>query len=229
MRFAKDKGVNETKASLLTGYLAFGVLVGSIGFGIACDLPRFNRLKVCQVTLFLLSLSTSLVTMATKYEWICVYTFTFGGLDGGYEMLVPVITRDLVGPRQVARAIGVLYCLMAFPKTLGPPIAGWLFELSNDYSVSFYVTGAVTMLATSIMFLLNWVPPSDDRKEIVMQSLEYNDDPHNNDTCDGLGSNLKLKTSSELPAQAYGSTVWLPTYFVESSGEYIYLEKLTAV
>lgn len=177
-----------------------------------------------------MSLSTSLVTLATKYAWICVHTVAIGVLDGGYEMLVPVITRDLVGPRRVARAIGVLYCLMAFPKTLGPPIAGWLFDLSNDYNVSFYITGAVTMLATSIMFLLNWVPPSDDRKEIVMESLEYNDEPLDNDMCDGLGQNSKLRTFySELPAQPYGSTMWLPIYFVESSGEYIYMEKLTAV
>lgn len=221
--------MSKTNASLLTGYLAFGVLVGSITFGFACDLPRFNRLKVCQVTLFLMSLSSSLVTIATKYDWICVYAFAFGVLDGGYEMLVPVITRDLVGPRKVARAIGVLYCLMAFPKTLGPPIAGRLFDVSKDYSVSFYVTGAVTMLATSIMFLLNWIPPAEDRKEILMKPPECDDEPHNSDTCDGLGQNLSLKTASGLRAQIYGSSVWLPVFFAESSGEYIYLEKLTVV
>ena len=144
-------------------------------------------------------------------------------------MLVPVITRDLVGPRRVARAIGVLYCLMAFPKTLGPPIAGWIFDLSNDYNVSFYITGAVTMLSTSVMFLLNWVPSSDDRREIAMESLEQNHEPLNDDLCDGLEQNVKLRTFSELPAQSYGSMIWLPIYFVESSGEYIYMEKLTAV
>ena len=158
-----------------------------------------------------------------------MYTVAIGVLDGGYEMLVPVITRDLVGPRRVARAIGVLYCLMAFPKTLGPPIAGWLFDLSNDYNVSFYITGAVTVLAASIMFLLNWVPSSDDRKELVIESLEYNDDQLSNDMCDGVEQDLKLKTYSELPAQPNGSSIWLPIYFVESSGEYIYIEKLTAV
>ena len=210
--------------------MAFGVLVGSIAFGFACDLPRFNRLKVCQVTLFLMSLSSSLVSIATKYDWICVFAFVFGVLDGSYEMLVPVITRDLVGPRKVARAIGVLYCLMAFPKTLGPPIAGWLFEVSNDYNVSFYVTGAVTILATAIMFLLNWIPPAEtDRKEVVVQSDEYDDDPHNSDLCDGLERSISLKTASTLRAQPHGTTILIPTYFVESSGEYIYLEKLTVV
>lgn len=177
-----------------------------------------------------MSLSSSLVTIATKYDWICVYAFAFGLLDGSYEMLVPVITRDLVGPRKVARAIGVLYCLMAFPKTLGPPIAGWLFDLSNDYSVSFYVTGAVTMLATAIMFLLNWIPPAEDRREIKMQSPpEYHDDSHNSETCEGLAHDLSLKPAGDLRAQSNISTVWLPVYFVESSGEYIHLEKLTVV
>ena len=79
------------------------------------------------------------------------------------------------------------------------------------------------------MFLLNWVPSSDDRKEIVMESLEYNEEQLNKHMCDGLGQNLKLKTFSELPAQPYGSMMWLPIYFVESSGEYIYMEKLTAL
>lgn len=158
-----------------------------------------------------------------------MYAFAFGVLDGGYEMLVPVITRDLVGPRKVARAIGMLYCLMAFPKTLGPPIAGRLFDVSNDYSVSFYVTGAVTMFATAIMFLLNWIPPADDRKEIVMKPPQYDDDPNKSDTCDGLEQNLSLKTASGLRAQPYGSAIWLPIYFAERSGEYIYLEKLTVV
>lgn len=209
--------------------MAFGVLVGSVTFGFACDLPRFNRLKVCQLTLFLISLSSSLVTIATKYEWICVFAFAFGLLDGSYEMLVPVITRDLVGTRKVARAIGVLYCFMAFPKTLGPPIAGWLFDLSNDYSVSFYVTGAVTMFSTAIMFLLNWIPRTEDRKEIEVQLPECDDNPHDSEACDGLEQNLSLKTAGGSRAQPFGSTIWLPVYFAESSGEYIYLEKLTVV
>lgn len=178
-----------------------------------------------------MALSTSLVTLATKYDWICVYAFVFGVLDGSYEMLVPVITRDLVGSRKVARAIGVLYCLMAFPKTLGPPIAGWLFDVSKDYSVSFYVTGAVTMLATAIMFLLNWVPVPlvIDRvevEEIAIQTPEYEDGSHNRDVRDGLVQNL---TAGGLQAQPYGSRLCLPIFFVQSSGEYVYLEKLTVV
>jgi len=232
VRFAEDRGVNKTQASLLTGYLAIGVLVGSLVFGFVCDLPRFNRLKVCQLTLLSMAISCCIVTLATKYEWICVYAFAFGVLDGGYEMLVPVITRDLVGPRKVARAIGALYCIMAFPKTLGPPIAGSLFDASKDYSLSFYFTGAVTILSTAIMFFLNWVPlvkDCEEAVEIVMPSSDSDVTPLNKDDRDAQRQSLILVTADGLQAQSHGSKIWSPYYFVKNNGEYEYLEKVTAV
>lgn len=220
----------KSKASFLTGYLAIGCLVGSLVFGLACD--KLNRVKICQLTFLSIAISSCLVALTTKYDWICVYAFGFGFLDGGYEMLVPVITRDLVGPHKVARAIGLLYCVMAFPKTLGPPIAGSLFDRFNDYSASFYLTGAVTILSTAIMFLLNWVPLAkgiQEEEEIAMPSSKSDVIPLNRDDRDGLRQGLMVVTADGLQAQRYGSKIWSPYYFVESNGECVYLEKLTVV
>jgi len=153
-------------------------------------------------------------------------------LDGAYEMLVPVITRDLVGPRKVARAIGALYCIMAFPKTLGPPIAGSLFDASKDYSLSFYFTGAVTILSTAIVFFLNWVPlvkDCEEAVEIVMPSSDSDVTPLNKDDRDAQRQSLILVTADGLQAQSHGSKIWSPYYFVKNNGEYEYLEKVTAV
>ena len=231
VRFAEDRGVTKSKASLLTGYLAIGCLVGSLLFGLVCD--KFNRFKICQLTLLSIAISSSLVTMTTKYDWICVYAFAFGFLDGGYEMLVPVITRDLVGPRKVAQAIGLLYCVMAFPKTLGPPIAGSLFDTFNDYSASFYFTGAVTILSTAIMFLLNWVPLAkgiQEEEEVTMASSKSDVIALKRDDRDGLRQGLMVVTADGLQWQRYAaSKIWSPYYFVESDGKCVYLEKLTVV
>ena len=137
--------------------MSIGGVLGSLIFGTLCDYPRFNRLIVCPAAVLLIGISTSAVTMAKRYEWISVYAFAFGLFDGCYEMLLPVITRDLVGVQKVGHAVGALYCLMAFPKTLGPPMAGWLFDASKCYSISFYVTGGVAVVASVIMFTLNWI------------------------------------------------------------------------
>ena len=155
-----------------------------------------------------------------------MYAFTFGVFDGCYEMLVPVITRDIAGSQRVAHAIGLLYCMMAFPKTLGPPIAGWLFDLSNDYSVSFYVTSAVTIIATAVMFLLNWVPLHKDRMEMEeneMHSPKITEEPSHESVYNGLGINLTPEADDSVTRK------WLPIYWVESRGEYEYREKLTVL
>ena len=154
--------------------MSIGGVLGSLIFGALCDYPRFNRLIVCPGSVLFIGITTPAVTVATRYEWISVYAFAFGLFDGCYEMLLPVITRDLVGVHKVGHAIGALYCLMAFPKTLGPPMAGWIFDVSKQYSVSFYVTGGVAVLAAVIMFSLNWVKPVNlvEERERLLPSEE---------------------------------------------------------
>ena len=156
--------------------MSLGGVFGSLTFGVLCDYPQFNRLKVCPTAVLLIGAFSALVTMATKYEWISVYAFAFGLCDGCYEMLIPAITRDLVGVKMVGHAIGALYCLMAFPKTLGPPMAGWIFDVSKGYSVPFYVTGGVAVVAAVIMFALNCVKPAyhpEDETTNLLSSPEF--------------------------------------------------------
>ena len=156
--------------------MSIGGVLGSLVFGALCDYPQFNRLKVCSTSVLLIGVFSSVVTVATRYEWISVYAIAFGLCDGCYEMLIPAITRDLVGVQKIGHAIGALYCLMAFPKTLGPPIVGWIFDVSKSYSVSFYVTGGVAASAAFIMFGLNCIKPSqqpDEERERLLPSEEY--------------------------------------------------------
>lgn len=152
--------------------MSIGGVLGSLILGALCNYPRFNRLIVCPAAVLLIGISTSAVTVATRYEWISVYAFAFGLFDGCYEMLLPVITRDLVGVQKVGHAIGALYCLMAFPKTLGPPMVGWIYDASKCYSVSFYMTGGVALLAAVTMFTLNWIKPVklDEERERLLPS-----------------------------------------------------------
>lgn len=156
--------------------MSIGGVLGSLVLGALCDYPQFNRLKVCPISVLLIGIFSSAVTVATRYEWISVYAFAFGLCDGCYEMLIPVVTRDFVGVQKVGHAIGALYCLMAFPKTMGPPMVGWIFDASESYSVSFYITGGVAVLAAFIMFGVNCVKPShhhDGESERLLPSPEF--------------------------------------------------------
>ena len=151
--------------------MSVGGIIGSLLFGVLCDYPHFKRLIVCPTAVLLMGLICAVVTKATKYEWIIVCAFFFGFWDGCYEMLIPSATLEIVGVQMVGYAIGALYCLMAFPKTLGPPIAGWIFDISNSYSVSFFVTGGVAASAAVIMSTINCVEPSYEPDEEIARLL----------------------------------------------------------
>ena len=147
-------GASKTKASFLTSFLATGIFIGSILFGQLADLRCCDKIIICQLGLMGVAISSTLVTMATSYEHVVAYALVFGFFDGCFEMIVPVITLEIVGKHRVGYAIGGLYCILAFPKTLGPPIAGWMYEISRSYAVAFHVTGGITIASVLIMFLV---------------------------------------------------------------------------
>lgn len=56
---------------------------------------------------------------------LVVYVIVIGLMDGGIEILLPVMTMDLVGSEKMTIAWGCLLAVISF-SGLGPPIAGRL-------------------------------------------------------------------------------------------------------
>ena len=74
-------------------------------FGKLMDHPRVNRITVLQLTLLYISISTTLVTIATNYEWLATFQSMCGFLEGIYAISVPLIAQDLVGDSKLAPAL----------------------------------------------------------------------------------------------------------------------------
>lgn len=143
--------------------MAAGGLFGSLFFGKLSDHRYFNRLYICQFSILSMGVVCTLVTIARSYVWLAVLAAAFGLFDGCYEMLVPVITSDIVGVKKTPAAIGMLYFVLAIPKTIGPPVAGWIFDVSQSYDTAFYVTGGVMTLSSLLMFL---IPRAQEQESI---------------------------------------------------------------
>lgn len=152
--------------------MAAGGFVGSLLFGHLSDHPRCNRIVACQFAILMMGVVSTLFTIASTFEWFVVLSIAFGVFDGCYEMLVPVITSDIVGIKFTPTAVGTLYCLLAIPKTIGPPVAGWIFDRSQSYNTAFYVTGGLMTLSSLIMFL---IPTNVITKKIIIGSSDTQD------------------------------------------------------
>ena len=135
-------------------FAAFGSVVARPLFGKLMDLPGINRLTALRITLLFVSVSTTLVPIATNYEWLATYAFLFGFLEGCFVISLPLIVQDLVGDSKLAFGLGSLYCFRAIPMTAGPSIAGWIYDTSNSYDVAFFCAGGITIVSTCILFIV---------------------------------------------------------------------------
>lgn len=170
VRHAEDLGVSPTDASFLIGYLSVASTAGRLFFGKMADLSCVNRVHMYQMGLSMIGLCSFFVTMATGYGGLVAYTVIFGFFEACYILLIPLVTSDIVGPLKMSYALGSAFTFMAFPMFLGPPIAGWMYDISGDYSGAFYSCGGISFLAASLTFLIPRLS-TQSNKEISSKRL----------------------------------------------------------
>lgn len=134
--------------------MAGSSLLGRLAFGRVADLKCLSRINIIQLALLCIAVSTTLVPFAPSFIWVALYASVFGLNEGIYMMLFMVITKDIVGADHMAFAFGVLYGVLFVPKTVGPLIAGFMYDSYQSYVLPFMVMGGVTALAAILLFLI---------------------------------------------------------------------------
>lgn len=163
-QMAIEYGVEKKKASLLVGFMSVSSTFGRLFFGKISDHPRVNRLYLYQLSMLCMGISNTLCPLMNNYVGLIVYCVAFGFFEGCYVCQCAVLTGDIVGRDKMAPGVGTLFGIKSVPLTLGPPIAGFLYDISNSYQVAFYVAGAVPTIAACLMFGIPFLMPPPDHK-----------------------------------------------------------------
>ena len=77
-----------------------------------------------QVGLLTMSISTTLLPVGKGYPELVLYALVFGLGEACFVVLIPLVTKEVVGIRRLSPALGSLFMIMAIPTMLGPPVAG---------------------------------------------------------------------------------------------------------
>ncbi len=151
-----DRGWSTEAAS---GLLGISALIGAparLGMGWLGDLLDKRRL----VMALLLSLAVSVFLMGWTAEpliftpFMVIYSFSYGGLAALQEP----IRADYFGTRAFATIQGMSRSVQTVGTFLGPIVAGFLFDITNSYTIAFGIFALVSLLATLCMLLAK--PPS---------------------------------------------------------------------
>ena len=99
--------------------------------GRIADMKTVNKLCMYQFGLLIMSISTTLVPIGRGYPALVGYAVVFGLSESCFVVLIPLLTKEIVGIKRLSSALGSLFMIMAIPTMLGPPVAGNTFDFFN--------------------------------------------------------------------------------------------------
>jgi OFA family oxalate/formate antiporter-like MFS transporter len=149
-------GVSPEVAGAFVSYLAIGMVIGKIAWGLLSD--RLGRSPVL-ITILALAVVGLLVLWQTgSYGPVVVGIFVVGLCYGGFLTLIGPVTLEAFGPRHFAINFGLMFWSLAFASFLGPRLAAAVVEANDGvYKEAFLLAAALTGLGLILAVFNTWL------------------------------------------------------------------------
>ncbi|KAI0229983.1 hypothetical protein LSAT2_019611 [Lamellibrachia satsuma] len=145
-------GVSKLNAAFLISVIGVSDTIARGFFGLLAGIECVNPLYLRSTALTLCGISTFLSIFCFNYEMFVVYAVFFGGCSGVSVCLTPVVLVNLLGTEQFTNAFGLLILFEGVATIVGPPMAGWLYDVTHSYDLPFAIVGAVTTCSGLILY-----------------------------------------------------------------------------
>ncbi|XP_078619640.1 monocarboxylate transporter 10-like [Branchiostoma floridae x Branchiostoma japonicum] len=145
----------KANGAALVTYMGAASGVGRLVFGKVSDCACVNRIMLQQLSFLVIGIVTTLLPVLRHYYALVCAVLVLGVFDGCFVALIGPIAFDLVGPEDASQAIGFLLGLASVPLTVGPPLAGWIYDYTGSYNAAFFYAGAPPIVGTCILFLVS--------------------------------------------------------------------------
>jgi MFS family permease len=145
-----DAGIPVAKAAYSIGLLTFVSIIGRLGFGYLGD--YITKRYLFMATYAFMGAGLLVLMNARTMPMVYLFIFLFGVGFGGNVPLMPAIRAEYFGRSALGAIQGFMNPVMMLAGAFGPIIAGYVFDETGSYQVSFMVTGLLTFLAAVAMF-----------------------------------------------------------------------------
>ncbi|XP_076825391.1 monocarboxylate transporter 10-like isoform X2 [Clavelina lepadiformis] len=153
VKLSTDLQLSRHFGSSLLQYMGISATVSRLITGKIADSPHVNRLYLSQFSAFLMGVINLTRPSFSSKGGLLFYALSLGILDGGIEILLPVMTLDLVGAEKLSLAWGCILAVISV-SSMGPPLAGEIRELTGSYDGAFYLAGVPLILSAFTLCLI---------------------------------------------------------------------------
>jgi sugar phosphate permease len=153
MPYLDSIGISRTTASLMASGIPLVSIPGRLLFGWSGD--RIDKRRLSAVGFAITGIGLLLLCFIDNLgTWLLVpFIILFGFGFGGPVPIQPGMLLERYGRARLGTILGICMGIMMVGIVLGPPLAGWIFDLTGSYQNAWYIF--LAFLAASIIFLLS--------------------------------------------------------------------------
>ncbi|RWS06607.1 Monocarboxylate transporter 9-like protein, partial [Dinothrombium tinctorium] len=140
---AANKETSSFLISVIGMINTFGiVIVGYFG-----DKPWIEATTLYSILICLGGLSMSLLPWVHSYKRMAFLASVYGFAISANYSLVSVILVDIISLDKFTNGYGLLLLVQGIASLIGPPIAGWLFDVTGNYKATFFTSGICILVS----------------------------------------------------------------------------------
>ncbi|XP_059179086.1 uncharacterized protein LOC131958215 isoform X2 [Physella acuta] len=147
--------VDKSNAAFLISIIGITNTVGRVIVGKLADLHIIDSLIITYVSIALCGLVVAVVPFCNTYPLLATNAAIFGLGMAAFISLSSIVICDRMGLEKLTNAFGLMSMVRGIAGMAGPPLAGFLYDATGDYDLSFYIGGLLLFVGAACHCLLH--------------------------------------------------------------------------
>jgi MFS family permease len=149
--YATDMGMTAVKAAGILSIIGLVGTTGRIGLGLLSD--KMGNRRTVYISFVVMGLAFLGLAFAPSISMLYFFAVVFGCLFGIGVLVVPMVT-EYFGFKQLGVISGAFVFSNSMGGAIGPPVAGYIFDVTGKYQIDFIGCGIIGLAAGMIIFML---------------------------------------------------------------------------
>jgi MFS transporter, MCT family, solute carrier family 16 (monocarboxylic acid transporters), member 14 len=157
---AKEGDISDSTAVMFVSAIGVSNTIARIVCGWASSLEGVNALHLNNIFITAGGIATMVSGMFMNVSGQFIYTAIFGVTCACFSALRSIIVVELLGLDKLTNAFGILLLFQGIAAVIGSPLAGFLYDVTGNYTLPFVVAGGLITFSAILTYPLkivkNW-------------------------------------------------------------------------
>ena len=149
---ARGLEIPNTSAVSLLSFISITGIISRMTMGPVAD--RIGNRTTITMGILLLLISLVWLIFSTDYWMLVIFALVFGFAWGTFYVPTSPLNAELFGVKSVGAILGVSTLSFSIGATIGPTLAGYIFDVQHSYRLDLILLAAFAFVALMLMLVL---------------------------------------------------------------------------